>query len=183
MWMHMMLVASIIIGPDVMNTIAVFFEDYYMVQVAGPFIAFSFLFHFVLAARKIPFRTAEMSSIWKHSKLLHHYDTWTWVIQVVTALVILIMGSIHMWTVLTDLPITAAKSAARIQGGFWMVFYVILLPMTELHVGIGFYRIWIKWRLVSRKGRKLFHVFETILMLTFIAIGAVTIYTFYTMTI
>ena len=44
-------------------------------------------------------------------------------------MIILIMGGIHMWTVLTNLPITAAKSAARIQGGYWLVFYMILLPL------------------------------------------------------
>ena len=49
------------------------------------------------------------------------------------------MGSIHMWVVLTDLPITAAKSAARIQTGWWMLFYFILL----------FWAIWLIVRCVK----------------------------------
>ena len=114
-------------------------------------------------------------------RILKHTDTWLWMIQAVTAMVILIMGSIHMWTVLTDLPIEAAKSAERIQGGFWLVFYLILLPMVELHVGIGFYRIAVKWGLVRRKGRKLFKNFENILTAIFIIIGFITIIRFLTL--
>jgi fumarate reductase subunit C len=160
MWSHMVLVASINLGAGAMNTLARFFEDTYMAQVGGPIIGFTFLLHFVLAARKVPFRMDQQSTIWKHSRMLRHTDTWLWLIQAFTAMVILIMGSIHMWTVLTDLPITAAKSAARIQGGFWLVFYLILLPMVELHVGIGFYRIGVKWGLIRRNTRKGFKRFE-----------------------
>jgi fumarate reductase subunit C len=181
MWSHMILVASVNLGPGAMNTIARFFEDTYMVQVGGPMIGLTFLLHFVLAARKVPFRVEQQSTIWKHSRMLRHTDTWLWLVQASTAMVILIMGSIHMWTVLTDLPITAAKSAARIQGGFWLVFYLILLPMVELHVGIGFYRIAVKWGLIGRKRRKGFKRFENILTGIFILIGLITIVRFMTL--
>jgi len=178
MWSHMILVASVNLGADVMNALAAFLEETYMAQVGGPLIGLTFLAHFALAARKVPFRTEQQSIMWKHSKMLHHYDTWLWVIQAVTAMIILIMGSIHMWTVLTDLPITAQKSAARIQGGFWLVFYLILLPMVELHVGIGFYRIAVKWGFVKRKTRSGFKGFEDILTLIFLVIGLVTLVRF-----
>jgi fumarate reductase subunit C len=181
MWSHMILVASVNIGPEVMDTIARFFEDTYMAQVGGPIIGIIFLFHFFLAVRKIPFRTDEILTFYKHSMLLRHTDTWLWAIQAFTAMIVLIMGSIHMWTVLTDLPITAAKSAARVQDGFWLVFYLILLPMVELHVGIGFYRIIVKWGFVKRKGRRFFKAFENILTATFILIGLITIIRFLTL--
>jgi fumarate reductase subunit C len=181
MWSHMVLVASVNLGAGAMNTIAKFFEATYMAQVGGPIIGATFLLHFLLAARKVPFRVEQQSIIWKHSKVLRHTDTWLWVIQVFTAMVILIMGSIHMWTVLTNLPITATKSAARIQGGFWLVFYLILLPMVELHVGIGFYRIAVKWGFIRRKERKGFKRFENILTGTFILIGLITIIRFLTL--
>ena len=181
MWSHMILVASVNLGAGAMNTIARFFEDTYMAQVGGPMIGLTFLLHFVLAARKVPFRVEQQSTIWKHSRMLRHTDTWLWLVQAVTAMLILIMGSIHMWTVLTDLPITAAKSAARIQGGFWLVFYLILLPMVELHVGIGFYRIAVKWGLIKRNRRKAFKRFENILTGIFILIGLITIIRFMTL--
>lgn len=181
MWSHMVLVASVNLGAGAMNTLARFFEITYMAQVGGPLIGATFLFHFILAARKVPFRVEQQSTIWKHARMLHHHDTWLWLIQAFTAMIILIMGSIHMWTVLTDLPITAAKSAARIQGGFWMVFYLILLPMVELHVGIGFYRIGVKWGFIKRSNRKGLKRFENILTGIFIFIGLITIIRFMTL--
>lgn len=183
MWSHMVLVASVNLGASAMNTLAYFFEATYMAQVGGPLIGATLLFHFVLAARKIPFRAEQQAAIWKHGKTLHHLDTWLWLIQAFTAMVILIMGSIHMWTVLTDLPITAAKSAERIQGGFWLVFYLILLPMVELHVGIGFYRIAVKWGFIKRNTRKGFKKFENILTGVFILIGLITLIRFMTLSI
>jgi fumarate reductase subunit C len=183
MWSHMVLVASVNLGAEVMNTIARFFEETYMAQVGGPIIGCVFLLHFLLAARKIPFRMDQQTTIWKHSRVLRHTDTWLWVIQALTAMIILIMGSIHMWTVLTDLPITATKSAARIQGGFWLVFYLILLPMVELHVGIGFYRIGVKWGFIQRNTRKGFKRFENILTSIFVLIGLITIVRFLTLSI
>ncbi|MFH1034756.1 MAG: succinate dehydrogenase/fumarate reductase cytochrome b subunit [Pseudomonadota bacterium] len=183
MWSHMILVASVNLGVNVMNFIAHFFEATYMAQVGGPLIGATMIFHFILAARKIPFTTGEQGAIWRHAKMLHHQDTWLWVVQAVTAMIILIMGSVHMWTVLTDLPITAAKSAARIQGGFWMIFYLILLPMVELHVGIGFYRIAVKWGFIKRDGRKKFKRGENILTAIMIFIGLITIIRFATLAI
>jgi fumarate reductase subunit C len=105
------------------------------------------------------------------------------VVQAVTAMVILVMGSVHIWTVLTDLPITAQKSAARIQGGYWMFFYLILLPMVELHVGIGFYRIAVKWGFIRRAERKKFKRAENILTAVMILIGLITIIRFATLAI
>ena len=183
MWSHMILVASVNSGTGAMNALATFFEASYMAQVGGPLIGLTFLLHFLLAARKVPFSAEHQATIWKHSRMLHHTDTWLWLVQVSTAMIILIMGSIHMWTVLTNLPITAAKSAGRIQGGFWLVFYLILLPMVELHVGIGFYRIAVKWGFIRRKERKGFKKFENILTGIFILIGLITIVRFMTLSV
>ncbi|MBU4606398.1 MAG: succinate dehydrogenase/fumarate reductase cytochrome b subunit, partial [Proteobacteria bacterium] len=66
-------------------------------------------------------------------------------------------------------------------GGFWGVFYLILLPMVELHVGIGFYRIAVKWGFIKRATRKGFHRFENIWTGVFILIGLVTIIRLWTL--
>ena len=116
LWAHLFLVSSVIIGPGVMNAIAHFFEATYMAQVGGPMIFLVFLLHFVLASRKIPFRWENQRIIWDQANMLNHRDTWLWLVQAGTAMLILIMGAIHMWVVLTDLPITAAKSAAPTGG-------------------------------------------------------------------
>jgi len=179
MWAHMILVASVNIGPEVMNAIAEFFEKTGMAQVGGPLIFLVFLGHFLLAARKIPFRLEGQKTIWEHAKLLHHTDTWLWVVQAVSAMIILVMGAIHMWVVLSDLPITAIKSAARIRSGAWVFFYMLLLPMVELHVGIGFYRILVKWGFVQRSGRKGLKRGENLLTMTMVTIGVLTLIRFW----
>ncbi len=182
MWAHMILVASVNVdlgGGRVMNWIAWFFEATYMAQLGGPFLFLIMLVHFVLAARKLPFKAREQKEIWRHSVRMNHLDTWLWMIQAFTAMIILIMGSIHMWTVLTNLPITAARSGARIQTGWWLLFYIILLPMIELHVGIGAYRIGVKWGWIKRSNRPFFHSLENKVSLIFIIIGAITLFTFY----
>jgi fumarate reductase subunit C len=179
MWSHMVLVASVNLGTGVLNSIAEFLERYYLAQLGGPMIGFLFLAHFVLAARKLPFRIKEQKAIWSHSLRFKHLDTWLWVIQALTAMIILIMGSTHMWTVLTSLPISAQKSAMRIQGGWWFLFYALLLPIVELHVGIGFYRIGVKWGWIQRANRHVFKRLENRMTLAFVAVGLITLLNFY----
>jgi len=183
MWSHMILVASVNLGTIVMNSIAWFLETTYIAQIGGPFIWLIMIIHFILTSRKIPFTSNEQSSIWRHAKMLHHTDTWLWLVQVITAMIILIMGSIHIWTILTNLPITAQKSAIRVQHGFWTLFYLILLPTIELHAGIGFYRIMIKWGFVKNNKRNKFKQSENILTTIMIVIGLITIIRFTTLII
>lgn len=181
MWSHLVLVSSILLGRGVMDALAWFFEYTYMAQVGGPLIALVMLVHFVLAARKIPFRMREQKAIWKHSRAMRHTDTWLWLVQVVTAMVVLILGSIHLWVVLTDFPITSIKSAARVQGGWLMALYLVLLPAVELHVGIGFYRIGVKWGFIRSDRRGILKKRENIVTLCFIVIGFITLLRFYFM--
>ncbi|WP_028574487.1 fumarate reductase [Desulfonatronovibrio hydrogenovorans] len=178
MYLHALFVASIIFGTGAFNALANFFEDYYLAQVGGPLIVLIFFAHFILAARKIPFRSEQQKKLWFQSKMLAHRDTWMWVVQVVSAMIILIMGAIHMWVVLTDLPITADKSAARIQSGFWLTFYLILLPMVELHVGVGWYRLGVKWGFIKSQARKKVKKFEYYITGFFIFLGLITLIRF-----
>lgn len=183
MWSHMILVSSVLLGAEVMNALAWFFEATGMAQVGGPIIGLLFLVHFVLAARKIPFRAAEQRAVWNQARMLRHRDTWLWLVQAVSAMIILILGAVHIWTVLTDLPITAAKSAARVQQWPWTLFYLVLLPMVELHVSIGFYRIGVKWGIIKRNTRKKAKKAENLLFLIFLGIGLLTLLRFLTMTV
>lgn len=178
MWCHMILVSSVILSPKAMNGIAWFFEATYMAQVGGPIIFIIFIGHFILAARKIPFTADGQETAWKHAKMMHHRDTWLWIAQVATAMIILVMGAIHMWVVLNDLPITAEKSAARVASGGWLWFYFILLPMIELHVSVGAYRIGVKWGFISKEERPKYKRFELYLFAGFVTIGVITLIVF-----
>ncbi len=179
MWCHMLLVSSVIISPRLMNAIAWFFEATYMAQVGGPLVFLAFLGHFFLAARKIPFTADAQEKTWAQAKMLKHRDTWLWLVQVITAMLILILGAIHMWVVLTDLPITAFKSAARMQSGAWLWFYLLLLPLVELHVSIGAYRIAVKWGFIQSDKRPLAQKIEFYMFAGFVTIGIVTILRLY----
>ena len=95
MWSHMILVASVNLGAGVMNALAHFLEKTYLAQVGGPIIGCIFLLHFLLAARKVPVRAEQQSTIWKLSRQLRHTDTYLWLVQAITAKIILIRGSIH----------------------------------------------------------------------------------------
>lgn len=179
MWSHMILVSSVLIGPGVMNSIAHFFEGTYMAQAGGPLVFLAFLFHAVLAARKMPFKGAEAQEMKSHLEMFKHRDTRLWMVQVLTAMGILVMGAIHMWVVLTTLPISAGKSAIRIQGGFWLVFYLILLPLIEFHVGIGFYRIGVKWGVIKRRNRAWFKRLEVLMIIGFVGLGLASLARFW----
>lgn len=184
MWCHMLLVSSVIISPRVMDAIAWFFEEATPINFAligGWSIFIIFIGHFILAARKIPFTADGQETAWAHAKMLRHRDTWLWIVQVVTAMIVLVMGAIHMWVVLTDLPIEAAKSAARVQSGGWLWFYLILLPLVELHVGIGAYRIGVKWGFITRENRPKAKKIEIGMFCGFTIIGLITLWVFYTM--
>jgi len=174
LWAHLLLVSSVIISPTLMNWIGWFFEATYMAQIGGPIIFLLMIYHFIIAARKMPFRAGELGIFWKHAKQLRHKDTWLWLVQVATAVVILVMASIHMYTVLTTLPITAARSAARVQEG-WLPFYLLLLPMAELHVGIGFYRLGVKYGYITRASRSRWQRNEYAMTGIFIVIGLLTL--------
>lgn len=182
MWSHMILVSSVLLGAGAMNALAYFFEATYMAQLGGPIIGLIFLLHFVLAARKVPFRVEQQKSFWLQARMLRHTDTWLWVVQAGSAMIILIMGAAHMWVVLTDLPITAAKSAARIQQWQWLLFYLVLLPLVELHVSVGFYRIGVKWGFIKRANRAKGKKIEKILLGIFLTIGILTLIRFLTLT-
>ncbi len=180
-FMHMSLVSSVIISPSIMDTIAHTYEENYMAQIGGPMLFLLFLFHFYLAARKIPFRLEGQKTIWKHARMLKHRDTWLWIIQVVSAMLILVMGAIHMWSVLSDLPITAARSAERIQSGPWLYFYLVLAPLVVLHVVAGLYRIAVKWGFIRDSQRGGLNKFATGLAVVFICIGLATLVRFMTL--
>jgi fumarate reductase subunit C len=182
MWAHMILVASVNISVGAMNAIAEFFENTGMAQVGGPIIFLVFLAHFLLAARKIPFRVEGQKTIWEHAKMLHHTDTWLWVVQAASAMVILIMGAIHMWAVLSDLPIQAVKCAETLhKNGWWLAFYLLLAPLVHVHLGIGLYRIAVKWGFAGRAQRKSLKCFVNVLILVSVGISVLTLFRFWFM--
>lgn len=171
---HMILVSSVLLGPGIMNGLAGFLEATWLMQLGGPAVALLFLFHFALAARKIPFRTREQAVLWAHARSLRHRDTWLWLVQAVTGMTVLLLGSIHMWVILTDPPVTAAKSAAFLSQSSGFIFTVALLVTVALHTWIGCYRIGVKWGVVSRASRSRAMRAVKIVLAAYLGIGILT---------
>ncbi|WP_462323634.1 succinate dehydrogenase/fumarate reductase transmembrane subunit [Desulfoplanes sp.] len=180
---HSLFVASVIFGAGTFNGLAGFFENTGMAQVGGPVIGFVFLLHFVLAARKIPFRAAQQSVIWKHARMMRHEDTWLWLVQAVTGMLILLMGSIHMWVLLNDLPITAEKSVALLYAGTWLWFYLFFLLFVAMHVAVGIYRAGVKWGYIRRENRAKIKKYLYIFAGALVAIDLVSLIRFYLLSV
>lgn len=150
LWIHMLFVGTILFGKQIFDLLAESLDKYYLAHIGIPAVIVIFLVHIFVAGRRAPWRLSDMQTTWRHARMIAHTDTWIWVGQVVTALIIVIMGSIHVWSVMYEWPITAAKSALRVDSGY-LWFYVLLLLAGEYHAGFGLYRICVKWGLISNR--------------------------------
>jgi fumarate reductase subunit C len=173
LWAHMFFVATILLGPWVFNQVPKYLEALYLAQIGIPAVILLILAHMVLAGRRIPNRLQEMKMVWKHSRLLMHYDTWTWLFQVITGVAIGILAAAHIWTVVSRWTINIDISAARVTQSPYFIFYIILLICGEYHVGVGLYRIGVKWGWFKRQ--KLSKVLD-IITLCIIALGIISLF-------
>ncbi len=207
MWGHMFFVSSILTGERGFNFVANLFEITWLAQPTIMFILLIFFVHFVSAGRKIPSKLYERNRImelglrikgarkrWNQStkfeiRLRNHSETSLWIWQVRTGMIILVIGSIHLFVVGVDIwqrtfggsGITTVESMGRVQDGMWML-YAILLFCVELHAGIGLYRVTVKWGLGSRIPiigkkitREMAHRAEQLVLWFFLIIGVITL--------
>ena len=170
LWVHMIFVASVIVGSGTFDGIARLLDDTSLSYVGIPPMIAVFFLHFLLAARKIPFAWQEQRIAWTHAGRLRHKDTWTWLVQVVTGMSILLLASIHFWVVLTSWPIEAALSGYRVSQNSYLTFYLILLVLGELHAGIGLYRLAVKWGWPPRaRAERLIEIVSAVMLLVGLA--------------
>lgn len=167
---HLVLEGTVILTPSLTNGIAWLLEALWIAQLSAPILLLIVAVHFYIAARKMPFRTGELQLFVRHSRALCEQDTWLWLVQVFTAIIILMGVFFHVYTVMTDLPISAARSAARLhQGG--LLFYVFFLPSVILHTGIGVYRLAVKYGFCTRANRALWRKRIMIGMAAYAVVG------------
>jgi len=172
---HLLAVSSIIFGAAAFNRDSTRMDEYYISYVGIPLVVLATLAHGLLAMRKAPWKFQEMRVFLQHSRRLAHLDTWAWGVQIVTGLIILVLAAIHVWSVLLTWPIEATSSAARIQGGYFSSF-VLLLLAAEIHAMVGLYRILVKWGWFHRKKFTPYLVYATI---GFVGLGFITLLFFY----
>lgn len=174
LWSHMLFVCTILLGGGTFNSLSEFFDTYLLSYIGIPIVVVIFFVHFLVAGRRIPTRFRDQKIVWQHAKLLHHFDTWTWVFQAITGMAILVCGAIHMWLVTTGWPIRALTSAGRIESFWW--FYLILLILGEYHASIGVYRVFVKWGKLPRKPISFVLKIVTLIM---VVLGLAAIWAFY----
>jgi len=154
MWLHMLFVASILIGKDVMYAVTRFFEGYYffgksypvLVGLTVAFVFAIFILHAVLATRKFPGNYREYRAFKRHKKLLAHADTSWWFVQAYTGFAMFFLGSVHLYIMMTHPgEIGPYASADRVWSELMWPLYLLLLLAVEFHGGIGLYRLAVKW--------------------------------------
>ncbi|MGC5325041.1 hypothetical protein [Brevibacillus sp. SYSU BS000544] len=174
LWTHMLFVGSILLGVKAFNTLALFMEEYKLLNVAVVFIILTVGAHVAAVFRRIPSRWQDQKIVWKHAKIIKHNDTWSWLFQSVTGMAMLILIAIHVFTVVY-VGIDAKLSADRVQS--WMLwFYLVLLILAEYHASVGIYRTFVKWGFVKRHSIK--NVLTVVTIFT-IGLGAASLWAFY----
>jgi len=151
LWIHVLFVSTVIIDPDIFNNEAKFLEKYLLAQIGIPIVILLIILHMILAGRRLPSRFSDMRIVWKHSRLLNHYDTWTWLFQCITGVAIGILATAHIWTVVTEWDITVEISSRRVIQSPYFIFYIILILAGLYHAGVGLYREAVKWGWIERK--------------------------------
>jgi fumarate reductase subunit C len=176
MWGHLIMLGSILFGEDTMNGLAQFLESIYLAQIGAVGIAFLVLFHFFAAGRKLPLRLREQAAYWKLAGRLRHMDTWLWLVQAVTGMMILVFVGIHLWFILTTFPIQAEKSSVRVAEALgWL--YAPMILVVELHLGVGLYRILVKWTTFNRE---MGSAIKWAMTAAFVVVGYWILWTFWT---
>jgi fumarate reductase subunit C len=159
MWGHMFFVGSILLGTRGFDWIAESMEIVYIAQPTVIAILILFLVHAAFAARKIPAQLKERrrfyqlarelrssSKEWRADKTIMpaHVESWLWIWQVRSGMVLLVLGSFHLVLMMLDIftplfgdrvGIEAITSMARTQSGLvWM--YAVMLLCVEFHAGV-----------------------------------------------
>ena len=197
MWGHMFLVGTILFGERGFDWLAGGLERLYIAQPTIVVIFALFLIHAVFASRKIPAQLRERRAMielgrglrtapagWPgvepgDQRLRPHLESWLWIWQVRTGMVMLVLGSFHLVLMTLDIftslygeyaGIEAVTSMARVQGGL-LIPYAALLLCVEFHAGVGLYRLAIKWGVGSRLSRATLWRLEKVIFWVFLGLG------------
>lgn len=154
MLVHTLFASTILLGPDAMAALARGLEGYYVfgrtiplvVGIVATVILCTFVVHAILAMRKAPGSWGELVRFRRALGGHGHGDTRLWWWQVLTGFTILFLATIHLYGVIANRsPLGPFESAEQIWSGRMWPLYLLLLPAVELHVGIGLYRLAMKW--------------------------------------
>ncbi|KPV44784.1 hypothetical protein [Alicyclobacillus ferrooxydans] len=177
LWAHMLFVASIWLGQGSFNALAGFMDRYGLLPLTIVFLVLVFGTHVGAVLRRMPRQYAEQRVVWKHAKLIHHGDTWSWVFQSITGSAIIVLAVVHI-AIVSFAGINVHLSSLRVANPGFLVFYIVLLLLSEYHASVGLYRILVKWGFVNRYSMK--RVLNVVSVL-FIVVGGVSLWILYSL--
>jgi fumarate reductase subunit C len=154
MWAHMGFVSSILLGKDAMYFVARMFEGEpifgkpypFLVSMVAAVVFLLFAVHALLALRKFPASYSQYRALARHLGWFRHPDTLLWVLQVTTGFALFFLASVHLYQMaFHPSDIGPYASSDRVWTGRMWPLYLVMLFVVELHGGIGFYRLLLKW--------------------------------------
>ncbi|MCP3945095.1 MAG: fumarate reductase cytochrome b subunit [Desulfobacteraceae bacterium] len=193
MWVHMLLVGSILLGKGSFNFVAKTMElsflsntghGYPLAVFCAVFIIFTlFIIHALLGVRKFPISWKQHRIMRDQMQMMKHMDTNLWYIQVVTGFLMFFLGSVHLYIMLTHPgSIDPYLSADRVVSDNMWFLYLILLICVELHGTIGIYRLCMKWGWFAGKdakeSRKKLKLVKNRLTIFFLSVGVLALLVF-----
>lgn len=193
MWVHMLLVGSIILGKGSFNFVAKNMELAFLSDTGHGFpiavffavltIFTLFIIHALLGVRKFPISWKQHRIMRDQMQMMNHTDTNLWYIQVVTGFLMFFLGSVHLYIMLTHPgSIDPYLSADRVVSGNMWPLYLILLICVELHGTIGLYRLCMKWGWFAgkdaRASRKKLKALKNRATIFFLTIGILALLVF-----
>jgi len=194
MWVHMFLVASILLGKGSFNFVAKTMELSFLsstghgfpsavfLAVLGVFTLF--IIHAALGVRKFPISWKQHAIIRSQMGMMKHSDTNLWYWQVVTGFIMFFLGSVHLFIMLTHPgQIDPYLSADRVFSASMWPLYLVLLVCVELHGTIGLYRLCMKWGWLGGKdpvkSRVKLKMIKERATIFFLALGGVALLVFF----
>ncbi|QYJ74970.1 MULTISPECIES: fumarate reductase cytochrome b subunit [Shewanella] len=190
LWTHLLLVSSILLGPEAMTWVArnmelAFLSDDghgypWVVSLIAIGVAALAAFHVLVAIHKLPLTLRQQKALKSQMQVINHSDTRLWSWQAGTGIVILMLLPVHLWLV-GSAPETIGPvgSAQRIWGEYGYLIYLPLLLTVELHAAIGLYRVALKWgaaRDLNTRAR--LRTIKTVLSVLFVGIGLAALLAF-----
>ena len=194
MWVHILLVGSIILGKGAFDFVAKTMELAFLSDTGhgypiAVFFAVSgvftlFIVHALLGMRKFPISWRQHRIMRDQMQMMKHTDTNLWYIQAVTGFIMFFAGSVHLYTMLVNPgSIDPFLSADRVVSGNYWFLYLILLICVELHASIGLYRLCMKWGWFDGNDpvnvRKKLQTFKKRATIFFLTLGGLSLIVFF----
>ena len=114
----------------------------------------AFVTHAVTVLGKVPANPRQWRIFWNHARTLRHEETTLWMVQIFTGFLLLFLGSVHLYAILTHpAQIGPFESSDRIWSGGFLPLEMLLLLAVIPHACIGLYRLAMKWLCMSTSAR------------------------------